>query len=345
MGMTADCAIRDNSQSTMAFVLSSPVKGRQQTLYKNLSPHQQSVGGAPALIIPRGHCQTVIRRVAVPTACEGGKTELKADPPFPTLYDAWFGPTHQLTAQVQDAITKAYADGIRDMELQWPVVPNLEEIAAGTKLNFEFGKFVARELGMADLSDYQLIKRYLASFCNLYWVREIANAEPFRERTVWAIATDSVSKKRAEEQLRNVKLGTLRRPPDIGGDDVVVIIDPRFNEVWQKGMKLKPKNGCVIFLNSQFNESYGLTGPRRGIMKNVRPVYFLRRITRGYVYYVFPGPWRACLEKPDLGIEELGHYEEEPKLRTVALQVREESNNRYGGFNNDRYVQGFGGRL
>lgn len=268
------------------------------------------------------------------------------DVPFPMLYDAWFGPDHEMSQQMQGAITLAHDAGIRAMELQWPVVPNLEEIAAGTMLNFEFGKFVAAELGMSATADYALVKRYLASFCNLYWVCQIARTPLFRDRVVWAVAADAVSKARALPMLRNVRTASMRSPPpQIGPDDVVVVIDPRFNELWQKGMKMRPANGTIIFLNSQFNESYGLTGPRRGALKEIQPVYFLRRVTRGYIFYSYPGPWRACMENPDMSISELQQYEEEPKLRTVAAVVREESNNRYGGFFNDRYVRGFGGRL
>lgn len=111
-------------------------------------------------------------------------------------------------------------------------------------------------------------------------------------------------------------------------------------------MRMKPRvGGTVVFLNSQFNETYGLTGPRRGIMKGTEAVYFLKRITRGYVFYSYPGPWKAYLEKPDMSVELLREYDTQPTLKEAAKIVREESNRRYGGLNNDRYVKGFGGRL
>lgn len=236
------------------------------------------------------------------------------------------------------------------MELQWPTVPNLEELAAGTLLNFEFGKHVAADLGMAAQADYPLIKRYLAQFCNLYWAKRISQASPFRNRTVWAFSTDAVSKARAEHTLGNVRLASLRAPPGkgvVGKDDVVVIMDPRDNASWKKGMKVLPGggDGCVVFLNSQFNETYGLTGPRMGVLKGTEPVYFLKRVTRGYVHRAFPHDWVAYLEKPDMSVEVVGVFQGLPKLSEVAMAVREVSNNRYGGFYNDRYVRGFGGRL
>lgn len=263
---------------------------------------------------------------------------------FPVLYDAWFGPDYQLKEQMQSAIARAYDAGVRVMELQWPVVPNLEEIAAGTMLNFRFGKQTAAHLGMSELADYALVKRYLASFCNLWWAIQVAEAKPFCNRKVWILSIDGVSKARASLPP-NVQVISSRRDADPASGDVIIVVDPRYDDSWRLGMDIRPSDGIVVFLNSQFNESYGLTGPRRGKLAEKRPVYFLKRVTRGYAFFSFPGPWRACLEKPDLSIEELATFDEEPKLRTIANVVREESNRRYGGFNNDRYVRGFGGRL
>lgn len=282
---------------------------------------------------------------------------------FPMLYDAWFAPTLELSGQMQAAVGRAYAAGVRDMELQWPVVPNLEEIAAGTVLNMKFGKQVAADLGMLDSGNYQYIKRYLASFCNVWWALQIAKAPIFTSssaadgdtkspRTVWCVSSDGISKAAAEDRLAkyNVRLASLRNPPpknEMKQGDVVVICDPRFDEQWKKGAGLKAAGdeSVLIFLNSQFNESYGLTGPRWGRLKQTECVYFLKRVTRGYVFYSYPGPWTACLEKPDSSIEVLREFEKQPSLRDISGVVRQESNRRYGGLHNDRYAQGFGGRL
>lgn len=272
-----------------------------------------------------------------------------SDVVFPTLYDAWFKPGLQLSEQARDAVVRAYAAGVRDMELQWPVVPNVEEISAGTLLNFEFGRQAADDLGMRDDGQYQLIKRYLASFCNVWWAIELSKAPVFAGRTIWVLSTDGVSRS-AVQAPDNVKFASLRAPPaagDMRSDDVVVVLDPRFNEVWKKAATLKAKgdDAVLIFLNSQFNETYGLTGPRFGKLRDVTPVYFLKRVTRGYVFYSYAGQWRACMERPDMTIEEVERFEQMPKLRDVSNAVRVVSNARYGGLNNDRYVRGFGGRL
>lgn len=100
----------------------------------------------------------------------------------------------------------------------------------------------------------------------------------------------------------------------------------------------------LIFLNSQFNETYGLCGPRNGPLKGTEPVYVLRRVTRGYVFRSYPGKWQAVLECPDCSCEVLNTYDYVPRLNEVAKLVRETSNNRFG-VTNDRYAKGFGGRL
>lgn len=264
---------------------------------------------------------------------------------LPQLYDAWFGPSHELAVGVQGAVTRAMNAGVLKMEVQWPVVPNLEEIAAGTLLNYEFGKLVARTIGMAEKEEYGLVRRYLAEWCNLYWVLKIAEAEVFADRDVWAVSGDCVNKERARG-LANVKLASMKIPPNTKPEDVVVVIDPRYNEAWIKGIKMQSSNDSpVIMLNSQFNETYGLTGPRKGPLKDVQVVYYLKRVTRGYVFFSWPGPWQAYLEKPDSSVELLATYDEQPKLSTIANLVRQESNARYGAMHNDRYVTGMGGRL
>ncbi|PXF47560.1 hypothetical protein BWQ96_02704 [Gracilariopsis chorda] len=317
--------------SPLSFITSIPlIKATERRLLCKTSPSRSQ----------NRRCATR----AVQEAGDQASIEPKPETPFPVLYDAWF-PPNELSIQMQKCVERAVTNGHTLLELQWPVVPNLEEIAAGTLLNFKFGKHVSRVLGMDEPKDYMLIKRYLAPFCNLYWTLCLSQTPCFRDRVVWAVSTDGVSKTAAEGQLKNVRLASMRNPPETGDDDVLVIIDPRVNDVWKRGAQLRPKNGYTVFLNSQFNESYGLTGPRRGVLKDTQVAYMLKRVTRGYVFYAYPGPWRACLEKPDLGIEELKCFEKEPKLRDIAAVVRLESNRRYGSFYNDRYVRGFGGRL
>lgn len=116
---------------------------------------------------------------------------------------------------------------------------NLEEIKFGTKLNMDFGKHVAGDLGMSSDTDYPLIKRYLAEFSDLYWAKQVAQV--FLNRTVWAVSLDGVSKARAAGSLGNVRLATLRREgiPDAKDGDVVIVIDPRMTDSWLAGARLQ----------------------------------------------------------------------------------------------------------
>jgi Domain of unknown function (DUF1995) len=246
------------------------------------------------------------------------------------------------------------ADHDRRGRKNWPRVSplflmcdaaNLEEIKFGTKLNMEFCMHVSRELGLAAPENYHLVKRYLAELSDLYWAREVGKAFP--DRTVWAVCNDAVNKSRAEGYLGNVKLASLRRgrTPMAADGDVIVAIDPQMTSTWEACAKLQPSpTSPVIFLNSQFNETYGLCGPRKGPLQGTECIYFLRRVTRGYVFRAYPGPWQAVLENPDQSCEILKSYEYLPKLNEVARIVREISNDRYGAFN-DRYARGFGARL
>jgi hypothetical protein len=92
-------------------------------------------------------------------------------------------------------------------------------------------------------------------------------------------------------------------------------------------------------LNNAYSTSYDL-GNGRGFEE----VYYLKRISKGWVYRAFPGPWKAFLEKPDGSCELLKSYKEKPLLRDVATMVRDESFKRYA-INNDRWSPGFGERL
>ncbi|CAM9201557.1 unnamed protein product, partial [Hapterophycus canaliculatus] len=64
--------------------------------------------------------------------------------------------------------------------------------------------------------------------------------------------------------------------------------------------------------------------------------YYLKRVSKGYVFRMFPKPWEALLEKPAGGVEVLGKYKDKPLLRNVAKVVRQESMKRFG-MSNDRW--------
>jgi Domain of unknown function (DUF1995) len=53
--------------------------------------------------------------------------------------------------------------------------------------------------------------------------------------------------------------------------------------------------------------------------------YYLKRISKGWVFRQFPDAWQALLEKPDGTVECLKTYSSKPSLQEAATLVREES--------------------
>ena len=62
-----------------------------------------------------------------------------------------------------------------------------------------------------------------------------------------------------------------------------------------------------------------------GIIHTYEEAYYVKRISKGWVFRSFPGPWEAYLEKPDGALELLKSYKKKPELKEVAALVREES--------------------
>ena len=92
-------------------------------------------------------------------------------------------------------------------------------------------------------------------------------------------------------------------------------------------------------LNNAYSTSYDL-----GNKQGYEEAYYLKRISKGWVFRSYPGPWQAYLERPDGSVELLKSYKTKPALRECSNLVREESFKRFA-IGNDRWTQGFGGRL
>jgi hypothetical protein len=122
--------------------------------------------------------------------------------------------------------------------------------------------------------------------------------------------------------------------------ETVICINHGGEEQWDRIASAHTSPGStVVMLNNAYSTSYDL-GNKRGYEE----AYYLKRISKGWVFRSFPGPWEAYLEKPDGTVELLQAFKSKPPLREVAELVREESYKRYA-INNDRWSQGFGGRL
>ena len=100
---------------------------------------------------------------------DGGKS-------MPSLYNGWFN--GQISKQASTAISKATSAGLTNMEVQFPAVPNLEEVKFGTPLNQKFGSsIVARDLGVkGGYKPGSNVSRNLLAYSNIYWAKKIAGA-------------------------------------------------------------------------------------------------------------------------------------------------------------------------
>jgi hypothetical protein len=87
-------------------------------------------------------------------------------------------------------------------------------------------------------------------------------------------------------------------------------------------------------MNNSYSTSYDL-----GNKKGFEEAYYLKRISKGFVFRAYPGPWEAYLEKPDGSVELLKSYQTKPLLREVSELVRETSFTRYA-LSNDRWMSG-----
>ena len=234
------------------------------------------------------------------------------------------------------------------IEVQFPPVPNVDEVKFGTPLNQKFGKsVVAKDLKFkGGYKPGSEISRQLIGYSNVYWAKKLAGAAKggaLGGKQACVLSTEPVN-------FANIQaMGDLSRSGKIMSDkarkegrngEAVICINPGGEEQWDRIVSAHVQPGCpCIMLNSAYSTSYDL-GNKRGFEE----AYYLKRISKGWVFRSFPGPWEAYLEKPDGSVELLQQYRTKPALREVAALVRDESFKRYA-INNDRWTPGFGERL
>ncbi|KAL7482474.1 hypothetical protein ACHAW6_008149 [Cyclotella cf. meneghiniana] len=265
---------------------------------------------------------------------DGGKS-------MPKLYDGWFN--DQISKQASSSISKAISSGIRNMEVQFPPVPNVDEVKFGTPLNQKFGtQLVAKDLkAKGGYKPGSKVSRNLLAYSNIYWAKKLAGAAAGGfGKPVGVLTAEAVD----FEEVRN--LGGLSRTGKIFQDEArkggrngesIVCINPGGEETWARLVSAHGQPNCpFLILNNSYSTSYDL-----GNQKGFEEVYYLKRISKGWVYRAYPGPWEAYLEKPDGTVELLQSYNTKPKLREVSELVRDTSFKRYAVFN-DRWM---GGRL
>jgi len=258
---------------------------------------------------------------------------------MPVLYKGFFN--EQIAKQAATAVNKAVSAGKKKIEVNFPSVPNVDEVRFGTPLNKKFGtSVVARELGLKYTPGSNL-SRNLIAYSNIYWAKKIGPAlgsgigSKVNAVTAEQVFLDEIKSKGNLNTLPMSKSSTLS-----SSNDALIAVNPGGEETWDRLY-----NACgapdapFCILNNAYSTTYGL-GNKRGYEE----AYYLKRISKGWVFRSFPGPWEAYLEKPDGTVELLKTYNTKPQLNEVAKLVREESFSRYA-IGNDRWTPGFGERL
>jgi len=166
------------------------------------------------------------------------------------------------------------------------------------------------------------LSRQLILFSNVYWAKKIANSissEPVACITTEPIAFESI---KSLGKISRTETTNTRRPKaeQDKKKECVICISPGGEEQWDKLFGGQTSStSTFIVLNNSFSTSYDL-GNKRGYEE----AFYLKRISKGWIFRCFPGAWEAFLEKPDGSLEKLKSYDTKPSLREVSELVREE---------------------
>lgn len=264
---------------------------------------------------------------------------------IPKFYQSYYD--EKIAKQAATAVQKAIAAGNKKIEVNFPPVPNVEEVRFGTPLNKKFGtNVVAKDLkvkgGYKPGSD---VSRQLIAFSNMYWAKKIAPAVGgglVGGKPVTVISAEPVSYDQIQSKGAIAVMGPLSSRKGAAAAKSrgpVIAVNPGGEETWDRVQATFGAASPFVVLNNAYSTTYGL-----GNKQGYEEAYYLKRISKGWVFRTFPGPWKAFLEKPDGSCELLETYKTKPELNVVAKLVREESFRRYA-INNDRWTPGFGERL
>lgn len=263
---------------------------------------------------------------------------------IPKFYKSWFD--DQIVKQASTAVQKAIAAGNKKIEVNFPPVPNVEEAKFGTSLNQKFGTtIVAKELKIAGgYTPGSDIARNLIAYSNVYWAKKIAPAVGgglLGGRPVSVITPEQVNIKQIQSRgdMSQILSLQMNRGQEVKKGGALIAINPGGEETWDRIQSTFGDASPMVVLNNAYSTTYGL-GNKRGYEE----AYFVKRISKGWIFRCFPGPWKAYLEKPDGSCELLETYSSKPELNVVAKLVRDESFSRYA-INNDRWFPGQGQRL
>jgi hypothetical protein len=258
---------------------------------------------------------------------------------MPKMYNAYFD--EQLSKQACAAISRAISAGIKNMEVQFPAVPNVEEAKFGTPMNQKFGtSIVARDLGIK-YKPGSNISRNIVAYSNVYWAKRLARAmkgSPIGGKPVGVLTAEQVNWdeiKSLGEISRCGMLNSDKARREGRGNEAIIAINPGGEETWERLVSAHGQPNCpFLVMNNAYSTSYDI-----GNRKDFEEVYYFKRISKGFIFRSYPGKWQALLEKPDSSVEILKEYKTKPSLREVSELVRDVSFKRYA-INNDRWMSG-----
>ena len=146
---------------------------------------------------------------------------------MPQLYDGWFN--DQISKQASAAVSKAVSAGKLNIEVNFPPVPNVEEVKFGTPLNQRFGKdLLARDLGFkGGYKPGSDISRDLISFANIYWAKKLAGSlgggMPIGGRPVCVLTSEEKWSKLKDISANGEKLLTVVDHKELLSDRVFLV--------------------------------------------------------------------------------------------------------------------------
>jgi hypothetical protein len=208
---------------------------------------------------------------------------------IPKLYGGYFN--EQIAKQAASAISRACAAGKKKVEVNFPPVPNVEEVRFGTPLNKKFGtEVIARDLkvkgGYQPGSD---VSRQLIGFSNIYWAKKIASAVgggPLGGRSVTVLSSEQVNYPKIVDKGGINRIGPVsyQAPEKLNKGDAVICVNPGGEETWDRLFSTHGSSSApFVILNNAYSTTYDL-GNKRGYEE----VYYLKRISKGWIYRSFP---------------------------------------------------------
>jgi hypothetical protein len=208
--------------------------------------------------------------------------------------------------------------------VNFPPVPNVEEVRFGTPLNQKFGtSVIAKDLKVkGGYKPGSELSRQLIAYSNIYWAKKLAGAAK-GSKSVGVLTSEPVifsNLKGMGNLSRSGKVMSEKARQEARNGECVICINPGGEETWDRlvAAHTTPSSTFVV-LNNAYSTSYDL-GNKRGYEE----AYYLKRISKGWVFRSFPGNWEAYIEKPDGSTELLESYKSKPLLREVAALVRDE---------------------